>query len=108
MLLWIIIFVCLKTICYNPNDKTTQPQHNHNAVVGLDTKITVQTPTRHHHRNSTKAFRSFVWMLLTMTEYNVIRNNKQGNNNDINNDFNPNNKNTNNSLKKCQLNFYCP
>ena len=35
--------------CHNPNDNTMQ--HNLNTVVGLDMKMTVQTPP--HHTNST-------------------------------------------------------
>ena len=29
--------------CHNPNDNTTQPQHNFNTVVGLGMKMTVHT-----------------------------------------------------------------
>ena len=41
--------------CHNPNDNTTQPQHNLNNVVGLDTKMTVHTtptPTQTQWRPS--------------------------------------------------------
>ena len=30
--------------CHNPNDNTIQPQHNISTVVGLEMKMTVQTP----------------------------------------------------------------
>ena len=66
--------------CHNPNDDTTQPQHNINIVVGLNMKMTVHT----HQRNS-------LWPQL-------ISNNKQGyNNNLINNNKNNNNININNN-----------
>ena len=35
--------------CHNPNDNTTQPQHNLNTIVGLNTKRTVHTTPPHHH-----------------------------------------------------------
>ena len=31
------------TYCHNPNDNTTQPQHNLNTEVGLDMKMAMQT-----------------------------------------------------------------
>ena len=52
--------------CHNPNDNTTQPQHNLNIVDGLDMKITVQTPPS-HHTNSTVALRS---LRLTFIDHN--------------------------------------
>ena len=67
------------TYCHKPNDSTTQPQHNINTVVGMDTKMTVATiqpPHPTHHTNSTLAFRS-----LRLT---FINNNNNNNNNKIN------------------------
>ena len=50
---------------------TTQHNLNVNTAVGLDMKMTVQTPpTTTHHRNSKSAFRSPRW---TFIDHNLIR-----------------------------------
>ena len=40
-------YICRNALCayycHNPNEHTTQPQHNLNTVVGLDTKMTLYT-----------------------------------------------------------------
>ena len=55
--------------CHNPNNNTTQPQHNLNTVVVLDMKMTVENPPQSttHHTNSMVVFRSF---RLTFIDHN--------------------------------------
>ena len=74
--------VSRKQYCYNPYDNLTK--HNLNTVVGLDTKMTVQTqpyPTENQWWPPGDSDQH----LLTTTKYNLINNNRQVHNNDINN-----------------------
>ena len=46
----ILIHVSWLCYCHNPNpNNRTQTQHNLNTVLGLDMKMTVQTPPTTHH-----------------------------------------------------------
>ena len=86
----------MQHFCYNPHENTTQ--HNLNTVVGLDMKMTLQTPP--HHPTTTETQQQPLWASeqysLMATKYSVISNLKQGHNN--NNDNNNNNNNINNKI----------
>ena len=56
-------YLCVN--CHNPNNNTTQPQHNLNTIVGFDTKMNMHsTPHHHHHPNSTAA--NIYWQELNI------------------------------------------
>ena len=74
-----------------------------NTVVGLDMKMTAQTPPQPHHTSSTAALMS-LRLIFVDKKHNVTNNNKHSHNNNNNHNINNNNNKINNN-KKCQLNF---
>ena len=62
--------------------KLSQPQrqHNLNTAVGLDTKMTLQTPPNHPTETQQQAFWASEQHSSITAKYSVISNNKQGHN----------------------------
>ena len=91
----------------------TTTQHNLNTVVGLDMKMTVQTPpsppnpsptTQTQQQSPWAPWASEQHSLMT-TKYSVISNSKQGHNNNNNNNNNNDNNNINKKIISLRLTF---